>query len=247
MRLGGRSVTFAATAFPDITPEPEVGDGWVRFRQTAGGRPGVPSPRRVFRPPFVQVKGPSVWTTLELTVHADGRSEHRLAGATPVPQALGLRHQGDVTEKSGRIGFKRWYHRSFGKHTPWGGEDSEAIVAAVETALERELSTTIMRGGEKPEIRKVKEGDVLIRQGDPGEELFLLLDGVLRVEVDGKAVADLGPGAVLGERALLEGGRRTSTLTAVTPGKVAVARADQIDHAALEELSEGHRREEGRS
>ena len=41
---------------------------------------------------------------------------------------------------------------------------------------------------------------MLMRQGDPGEELFLLLDGILRVEVDGKAVADLGPGAVLGER-----------------------------------------------
>ena len=180
---------------------------------------------------------------LELTIHADGRSEHRLAGATP------FRHwvydtEGNVSEKSGRIGFRRWYHRSFGKHTPWGGEDFEAVVAAVETALERELSTTIMRGGEKPDIRKVKEGEVLMRQGDPGEELFLLLDGILRVEVDGKAVADLGPGAVLGERALLEGGRRTSTLTAVTPAKVAVARAAQMDPAALEELSAGHRREE---
>ena len=116
------------------------------------------------------------------------------------------------------------------------------MVAAVETALVSSRRRSCV--GEKPDIRKVKEGEVLMRQGDPGEELFLLLDGILRVEVDGKAVADLGPGAVLGERALLEGGRRTSTLTAVTPAKVAVARAAQMDPAALEELSAGHRREE---
>ena len=92
-----------------------------------------------------------------------------------------------------------------------GGEDSEALVAEVESALERELSKTIMRSGEKPEIRKVKEGTTLVEQGQSGDDLFLLLDGVLRVEVDGKALADLGPGAVLGERAVLEGGNRTST------------------------------------
>ena len=46
---------------------------------------------------------------------------------------------------------------------------------------------------------------------------------------------------------MLEGGNRTSTLTAVTDCKVAVARADQIDRKRLEQLSEGHRREEATS
>jgi CRP-like cAMP-binding protein len=54
----------------------------------------------------------------------------------------------------------------------------------------------------------------------------------------------VGPGAVLGERALLEGGTRTATLRAVTPAKVAVAPAGDIDMAALAEVSKGHRREE---
>ena len=152
-----------------------------------------------------------------------------------------------MAEKSGQIKFRKWFRRAFGKHSPWGGEDSEALVAEVETALERELSKTIMRSGEKPEIRKVKGGTNLVEQGQAGDDLFLLLDGVLRVEVDGKALADLGPGAVLGERAVLEGGNRTSTLTAVTDCKVAVARADQIDRKRLEQLSEGHRREEATS
>src|SRR5437870_2130191 len=95
-----------------------------------------------------------------------------------------------------------------------------------------------------PKIRKVKEGKELVKQGDAGGELFLLLDGVLGVDVDGERLAELGPGAVLGERAVLEGGTRTSTLTAITPCKVAVAAADDIDKDALRELSEGHRCED---
>ena len=42
---------------------------------------------------------------------------------------------------------------------------------------------------------------------------------------------------------VLEGGKRTSTLEAQTACRVAVARADQIDRAALIELARGHRRE----
>jgi CRP-like cAMP-binding protein len=72
----------------------------------------------------------------------------------------------------------------------------------------------------------------------------VLLDGVVSVEVDGKPVAEIGPGAVLGERALLEGGVRTSTLRAATTCKVAAATGDQLDRSALADLSVGHRREE---
>ena len=148
-----------------------------------------------------------------------------------------------LSEKVGLADFKEWYRTSFGKRTPWGDEDSPALVTAVETALERRLSTTIMRGGEKPEIRSVKAGKELVRQGEPGDELFLVLDGVLSVEHDGDPLAELGPGAVLGERAALEGGMRTSTLRAVTKCRVAVVPADRIERDALEDLATGHQRE----
>ena len=82
-----------------------------------------------------------------------------------------------------------------------------------------------MQGGAKPAIRRVKAGPTLVRQGETGSEVFLLLDGVLRVEEDGKRLAEYGPGALLGERAHLEGGRRTSTLVAVTPCRVAAVEA----------------------
>ena len=80
-----------------------------------------------------------------------------------------------------------------------------------------------MRGGAKPTIRRVKEGRTIIEQGADDTDLFLVLNGVVTVEVDGEPVAELGPGAVLGERAVLEGGRRTSTVRAVTDCKLAVA------------------------
>jgi len=110
--------------------------------------------------------------------------------------------------------------------------------------LERELQGAIMRGGKKPEIRKLREGETLVEQGSSSDELFLLLNGILVVEVDGEKLAEMGPGAVMGERALLEGGARTATLRAVTDCKVAAVKADAIDLDKLAGLAQGHRRED---
>ena len=78
----------------------------------------------------------------------------------------------------------------------------------------------------------------------PGTEVLLILDGVVRVEHDGERLAEYGPGALLGERAHLEGGVRTSSNIAVTPCRVAMFEADLIERSHLEELSAGHRRED---
>ncbi len=69
------------------------------------------------------------------------------------------------------------------------------------------------------------------------------IEGVLDVIVDGEPLAEVGPGAILGERAVLEGGRRTATLRARTKCRVAAAPSDAIDRDALTALAEGHRRE----
>jgi hypothetical protein len=245
VRIGKKDLArYQAATFPELRADPEVSDTSVRFAQTFGGRPALPAPRRVNHPPFIQFEGPTVWTTIALTLHADGRSEWELVGASTFPRHWVYDNEGKLCGKAGLTDFKDWWRHSFGKHTPWGDEDSPALVTAVETALERELSALIMRGGEKPKVRKIKEGHVLVEQGQIGKELYLVLDGVLSVDVDGESLGDLGPGAIVGERAILEGGRRTATLRAATKAKVAVADVDQIDTAALQNLSEGHRREE---
>jgi hypothetical protein len=243
VQLGGKGVTFAAVALPELRDDPVVTSERATFVQTYGGRTALPSPRRVSRPPFVQFRAPLVWTTLALTIHADGTSEFELTGASPFPRHWVYDAEGKLAAKVGLADFKQWNRKSFGRNTPWGSTNSTAFVTAVETALERELAGLIMRGGDKPTIRKLKADALLTEQGQPGAEVFLVLDGVLALDVDGQPLAEFGPGAILGERAVLEGGVRTSTLRAVTKCRVAVARGDQLDRKVLEQISEGHRRE----
>jgi CRP-like cAMP-binding protein len=103
--------------------------------------------------------------------------------------------------------------------------------------MERDLSLLIL--GTDPPFVKLLPGETLVEQGAPGEELFLLFDGVLAVERDGETIAEVGPGAILGEMALLEGGRRTATLRAVTACRVAIVPSDRVDRRRLEELAGG--------
>jgi hypothetical protein len=242
LRLGARAVTFAAVTFPDLQREPEVGAGWVRFVQTCGGRTGVPAPRRVSRPPYVQITAPTAWTTLALTIHSDGSTDRELVGASPFPRHWVYDDSGRIVSKSGLIDAKAWSQEFFGEQSPWGAYDSEAVVSAVESALERELANAIM-SGRRPTTRRVEAGATLIEQGTSGTELYLVLDGIFAIEVGGDRVAEVGPGAVLGERAILESGVRTSTVRALTRANVAVTTADDLDRAALDALAAEHRRE----
>jgi hypothetical protein len=244
-RVGPAEVVFRPVPFPDLLSKPKrIGPDAVQFVQTAGGRTGIPAPRRVRRKPFFQLSAPSCWTAL--TIRADGSTAHEVLGASPFPRHW-IYDDGRLSAKVGMVDFKDWYLNAFGKQSPWGDQESPALVTKVESALERELSTAVMRSGAKPKRRKITKGKTLVEQGDPGQDLFLLLNGVLAVEVDGEKVAELGPGAVIGERALLEGRGRTSTLRAVTDARVAVVTKEQVSTEAMAELARSHKREQRRS
>ena len=89
-----------------------------------------------------------------------------------------------------------------------------------------------------PERRTLEPDETLVEQGARGDdELYLVLDGVLAVDVDGEDVAEIGPGAIVGERALLEGGLRTATLRARTRCRIAVIPGELIDRQELEDLA----------
>jgi Cyclic nucleotide-binding domain len=194
--------------------------------------------------PYLQWLAPTVWTTLALTISIDGPAHGEMTGASPFPRHWIYDPQGQLAAKSGLADFRQWMATAHGQHSPWGEEDSQPMVTVAETALERQLSTTIMRGGAKPAIRKLPQGTLLTEQGEPGSEIYLLFDGVLAVWVDAAEVGELGPGAVVGERALLEESRRTATLRAVTDCVIAAAAQDQIDRASLASLAEMHHRED---
>jgi len=249
LKLGPKEIAVPAVAMPTLQNS-EVGDGWVRFTQTAGGRTGMPAPRSVRGKPYFQINSAIAWTTLALTIQADGTSEHEVAGASPFPRHWIYDQGGALIEKSGAIDFDKWHREAHEQNTPWGSEDSPAVVTAVETALERELSLTIMDHDAKRRPQRLSAGDILVEQGDAGEGsnlVYLVLDGVLEVVVDGEVVGELGPGAIVGERSQLEDGARTATLRAKTAGNVVGIPAEEIDREQLEQVAAGHRREDGES
>jgi CRP/FNR family cyclic AMP-dependent transcriptional regulator len=59
-------------------------------------------------------------------------------------------------------------------------------------------------------------GTVIAREGEFGIGLFLILEGLCLVTVGGRERARLGPGDFFGEIALIDGGPRTATVTALT-------------------------------
>ncbi len=68
----------------------------------------------------------------------------------------------------------------------------------------------------------IEQGTALTTQGEVGREAFIVIEGEAVVTVDGDEVARLGPGATIGEIALLDKGLRSATVTAATPMKVLV-------------------------
>ena len=212
-RLGPKSIVVPGVPFEVLRTEPEISGDSARFVQTVGGRAGFPAPRLVKGGPLFRIHSATAWTTLALTLHTDGRVEHEVVGASPFPRHWIYDSDGNLAGKSGIVDFKTWYRESHGDNTPWGDEESPALVAAAETALERQLSASLLGGDEKLDRRDLGEGDVLVTQGaEGGDTLYLILDGVFGVEVDGEKVAEMGPGTIVGERAALEGGVRTATL-----------------------------------
>jgi MFS family permease len=66
----------------------------------------------------------------------------------------------------------------------------------------------------------VETGDVIIRQGEPGERFYAVDDGEFVVTVGGHEIARIGRGGFFGETALLRSAPRNATVTALTPGRL---------------------------
>ncbi len=92
-------------------------------------------------------------------------------------------------------------------------------------------SVPLFAGCSRAELRELalvadeldlREGRILVREGRPGREFFILVDGVVRVSKGGRKLAELGPGDWFGEIALLTNTPRTATVTATSPIRVLV-------------------------
>ena len=84
---------------------------------------------------------------------------------------------------------------------------------------------------------EVDAGKVLIRQGEPGDDLMVIVSGTVDVERNGANVNTLGTGDFFGEIALIERGPRTATVTAETACRVLVINHRDF-HALMDEFPE---------
>ena len=73
------------------------------------------------------------------------------------------------------------------------------------------------------EIR-FEPGAAVMREGEPGDAFFVLVDGSVTVSRNGATITRLGPGEFLGEISLLDGKPRTATAVADEPIKALVVR-----------------------
>ena len=242
-QLGPKDLVFQGVAFETLRPEPEVREDEVRFVQTVGGRAGFPAPRRVKGSPFFRVHSATAWTTLALTIRADGSSEHELVGASPFPAALDLRPRGRARPEGRNGRLQDLVPRGARRAHALGRRGFGAVRRAGRVRPRARALAPTHEGSAKMPRRKLKPDEKLVEQGDPGDELYLLLDGVLAAVVDGEEIAQVGPGAILGEGAIVGEGTRGATLRACTVARVAVIEPDMIDREAMETLAAGRRRE----
>src|SRR4029079_18458356 len=72
------------------------------------------------------------------------------------------------------------------------------------------------------QIAELPAGVELVREGEPGDALFVIIDGTAVVQQGGEELNRVGPGAYLGELAILDGEPRSATVVADSDVRVAV-------------------------
>jgi cyclic nucleotide-binding protein len=227
--VGADQIAFPAVEFPVIRPEPKVEADGVRFSQTVGGRIGLPVPRPLAGKAYFHLGSATAWTTLELVLHPDGSSEGRLVASSPFPRHSVYDTDGVLVHELGVTDYETWHRQSTGE-SPWGDD------AALDEQLDRELDQVALRSGTKLPRRRLAPGETLVEQGECGTDMFMLVEGVLDVEIGGTVVAQVGAGALVGELAALGDGRRTATLRATRRSRIAILTDDAIAGSRLAQL-----------
>lgn len=113
--------------------------------------------------------------------------------------------------------------------------DERAVLHPAEVALLRKVSFLdvlppyeLERLAARATWRHVDAGTVIVRQGDPGYEFFMIGEGELDVTIDGHERQHIGAGTGFGEIALLHSVPRTATVTALTEASLLVVRSEDF-------------------
>ena len=111
-------------------------------------------------------------------------------------------------------------------------KNEEEVVrrAALFTALDDASAATLR---ESMSAVKVAKGQILFKEGDAGDRLFVVVEGKLKLGTssgDGREslLSILGPGDMFGELSLFDPGPRTATATAVVDSRLLALANDQV-------------------
>ena len=232
---------------PDIRHEPEVTETAVRFVQTTGGRTGLPAPAPGEPPAVRAVQGAD--GVDDARAHDPRRRHVRRSrcSARASSRATGsTTPTGSSTAKVGLADFKDWYRDAFGKHTPWGDETRRRSSPRWRPRSSASSRPRSCAAGASPRSARSRRARRSSSRATQGDDLFLVLDGVLSV-VDRRRAAS--PSSAPARSSASGRCSRAATAPSTLAGGDRRAgsrwrRADQIDRDALVELAEGHARGE---
>jgi CRP-like cAMP-binding protein len=77
--------------------------------------------------------------------------------------------------------------------------------------------------------RSVEADTAIVREGEPGDDFFVIVSGSATPTVDGDPVGELTPGSFFGEMALLDGAERLATVTSTTPMELLVLNREDFN------------------
>lgn len=141
---------------------------------------------------------PAVAALAGVVIRGESLSVQQLAG-------IGL----IIVAAAGSLGPRGWMHRS-GAYARGMANDKERALSRV--PLFSGLSATeIAALSARTQERHAEVGAVLTREGDDGDEFFVISEGVIAITAKERQLRQLGPGDYLGEIALVFGGLRTAT------------------------------------
>ena len=114
--------------------------------------------------------------------------------------------------------------------------DSGIVEMLRKVPLFSEMTDRQLRGlGKDGHERAFPADATVVRQGEKGIGLYLVLDGTMEVRRNGRRLASLGPGEFFGEMALFDDAARTADVIAVSPGRCLVLSKWEFWGFAMEE------------
>jgi hypothetical protein len=232
LRIGPFGIAFTAVPLPTLSTPPDVQGDHARFAQTAGGHTGVAVPHRIPRPPYWRITAPIAWSTVTVSIRADGSTESAIPSASVFPRHYLYDAHGRLVNKTGLMQYRPWIHGLEDTKTPWSGHVDTAVITGVPSPPERRVTDAILIS-QPDRQHRLPAGVLLQDRPIPESEVHVLLDGILVIELDTEAVSEVGPGAIFDPSLRSEDSKAHVRVRARTDCRLAVVRRAELDDDAL--------------